>query len=429
MAVLSTSTVAGALAHTYNYENYLAPHERMMTKFWDTVQDFEDGGEPVGADRSWEIVTSDSHAATTGAEGADLPAFAAPSSIQATISAIQHMSSVAWSELLLAVGKSPGTVTKVNIIDRYVEMTTRNFYQMLNRMTLGHSTGRLAVVETTTSSSTSFVCRNPEGVLQLRVGLPVGFYDTDTGGTLQGSANTITAINFETRTCTITSASLTAGWGVYRTGTYGLGMVGLRGVADNTALVTTIYGKSRATYPSLNATVLTAGGGTQAYSEKLVRKGLNRIFFKVGVEADEIWCNQGIIGEHLNHLTGNRVFQVTGDGVPSYQIGHKDESIAFVHNGKKIPFKIESDLPARELIAIYKPWFRRHILRKPSWIGDDVGPEGSSTPVLLQVPGTTNTYATSKIAGLLAFMALGHLQPAGTCSVREIADEELAGDA
>jgi hypothetical protein len=428
MAVLSTSSVANILAHTYSEEKYLAPHERFMTKFWDTVQDFEDGGEPIGADRIWEVVTGDSHSATAGAEGADLPTFNAPSSIQCAVTALQYMASVAWTEMLLAVGKSPGLVTKMNVIDRYVEMTTRNFYQMLNRHTLTHNTARIGVVEAATTTLTTAVLRNPEHVLMFRVGLPIDFYDTDTGGSKQGASEIVSAINFETRTITFANArSLTAGWSVYRAGEYGLGMTGLRGIVDNGTLQATVFTKARATYPSLNATVLTASGGLQAYSEKLVRKALNRIFFTAGVEATEIWTNQGIISEHLNSLTGSRMFTITGDGVPSYQIGHNEEKLAFIHNGKKIPFKIESDLPDRELFAIHKPYFRRHILRKPSWIGDDVGPEGASTPMLLQAPATT-TYSTNKIAGLLAFLAMGCIQPKANAVIKEISDEELASD-
>lgn len=428
MAVLSKTTVANILAHTYSEEKYLAPHERFMTKFWDTVQDFEDGGEPVGTDRIWEVVTGDSHSAVAGAEGADLPTFNAPTSIQCLISALQYMASVAWTDLILSVAKAPGLVTKMNVIDRYVEMTTRNFYQMLNRHTLTHNTARIGVVEATTSSATTFVCRNPEHVLMFRVGLPIDFYDTDTSGSKQAASEAVQAINFETRTITIANArSLTAGWSIYRAGEYGLGMTGLMGIVDNATKQASVFGQARSSYPALNATVLTASGGTQPYSEKLVRKALNRIFYLSGVEATEIWTNRGIIGEHLNSLTGNRIFMQTGDGVPSYQTGAKEEKLGFVHAGKTIPFKVESDLPARALFAIHKPYFRRHILRKPSWIGDDTGADGASSPILMQAPATT-TYSTNKIAGLLGFLAMANVQPKANAAVVEIADEELAGD-
>lgn len=434
MAAMTTSSVANILARTYNREQYLAPHERFMTKFYNEIEDFEDGGKPLGVERRFEIVTKDSHAAAGVAESGDLPDFAAPASLQGTVNAVQVAATVAWSELLLMVGQAEGLVSGMDVISRYVKMTTRNLMSALNRQSLGHGTGRMAVVEATTSSATTFVCRNPEHVLQLREGMTIDFYDTDTSGSKQAATETISSINFETRTVTIGNArSLTAGWGVYKAKSssvseYGVVMNGLRGIADNATLAATIYGITRSSNPQVNATVLNASGGTQSYSEALVRKGINRILFSQDVEPDEIWCNQGIIGEHLNHLTGNRVYQVTGDGTPSYKIGVDESKLAFQHNGRNIPFRVDRDLPAREFITITKSLFRRHLLRKASWIGDGVGADGSVSPMLLQAPGGTNTYNLSKIAGLLFAGNFVHLQNKALCRTTEVADAELAGD-
>ena len=436
MAATSVANLPNILTRTYNRENYFAPHERALTKFYDGTEDFTDGGKPLGVERRWGIRTKDSHAAGGTAESGDLPSFNAPSVLQAAIAAIQVAASVAWSEIILSAGQGEGILSATDIIDDHVKMTTRNIMSALNRLSLGHGTGRMGVVEATTSSSTAFVCRLPEHVLQFREGMTIDFFDTDTGGSKQGATETIVSINFETRTINIVNArSLTAGWSIYKAistsvSEYGIAPMGMRGIVDNATLATAVFGITRSSNPQVNATVLTAGGGTQSYSEKLVRKGLNRIFFATGLEAEEIWTNRGVVAEHLNHLTGTRVYTVgPGDGVPSYQIGANQEQISFQHNGKKIPFKIDPDLPAREMALLTRSLFRRHVLRKTSWVGDGTGADGAGSPILMQAPGGTNTYALQKVAGMVWMGNFGHLQPKANTRITEIADEELGNDA
>ena len=119
-----------------------------------------------------------------------------------------------------------------------------------------------------------------------------------------------------------------------------------------------------------------------------------------------------------------------GENVPKYRICQNLQEIGFQHNGRFIPFKIESDLPARELFILTKNLFRRHVLRKANWIGDNIGPDGSPTAVLMQAPASAGqTYSLQKVAGMLWAGNLAHLQPKANTVINEISDEELAGDA
>jgi len=436
MAATSSANLPNLLVNTYTRPDYIVPHERAMAVFYSETDDFPDGGKPIGKGRTWGVRTKDSHAAGGTAEGSDLPAFTQPAILQLTVTAIQIAASVAWTELMLMVGSGEGVITAEDVIDDHVQMTTRNIMSALNRLTLGHGTGRMAVVETTTSSSTTFVCRNPEGILQLRENMTIDFFDTDTGGTKQGATETIVSINPRTRTVTIGNArSLTATWGVYKAlsstvSEYGVAPMGLRGWNDNATLAATVGTQARSSNPQLNAQVFTANGGTQSYSEKLVRTGINSVWFATGAQVEEIWTNQGIVSQHLNHLTGQRVFTVSpGENVPRYRIGHDEKDLCFHHNGRDIPFRVDSDLPAREMHLIVKSLYQRHVLRKPNWVGDGIGPDGSVSPVLLQAPGTAaNTYALQKVAGMLAALNYGHKMPKAGCAIKEIFDEELAGD-
>ena len=74
----TTANLANILTRTYNREEYFAPHERVMTKFYDAVEDFPDGGKPLGAERRFAIRTADSHATGGTAESGDLPTFNPP---------------------------------------------------------------------------------------------------------------------------------------------------------------------------------------------------------------------------------------------------------------------------------------------------------------------------------------------------------------
>jgi len=405
-----------------------------MAKFHASTMDWDDEP-PTGRGRTFGIRTKDAHSTGTVSEAAgSTPTLRQPEILQANIDAVQCVGVCGWTELMMSTGQGLGTLGP-DVISDHIEMTTRNVMQLLNRMSLGHGTARLAVVQDTTVAATTFIARNPEHVLQLRENMTVDWYNLDTGGSKQGITETIEEIDFETRTVTISNArSLTAGWGVYQAltsaiSTYGVAPFGLRAWADNGELTSAIGGITRSGNPGVNANVLTTAAGTQPYSEKLMRKGINRIFFACGMEPDEAWTNKGVISEHLNHLVGDRRFTLNpGENTPKYRIGYREEEIGFQTGGTFIPFKCEGDFVDRELIFIRKPLFRRHQLRAVNWIGDDSGVDGVARAVLLQLPASGGGYELSKVAIQLGMTNYGNRMPKSLCRISNVADEELAGD-
>lgn len=434
MAATLTSTFAGLLVETFSRDRVFAPFERSLAKFHEMTQEF-DNEAPLGKGRTFGIRTKDAHSVGAAAEsGGVVPTLRQPAILQANVDAVQIVAACGWSELMLSAGQGLGTLGP-DVVSDHVEMTTRNAVSAINRLSLGHGTGRLAVLEQS-ANSTSQVMRNPEGILQLRVNMLCDLYDTDSGGTKQGSSVTINAIDQATRTVTFSGAvNGTAGWGVYQAltssvSTYGVAPFGLRAWADNGTLTSAIAGLTRSSDTGVNANVIKASTGTIPYSEKLVRKGINQIYFATGLEPDVALCNKGIISEHLNHLVGDRVFMLTpGDSVPSYKIGHDEKKIGFQNGGAFIPFVVDGDFPARELVLFKKSMFRRHQLRPLNWIGDDSGVDGVAKAVLLQLPASGGSYELAKVAILLAMVNYGNRMPKTICSIQTIADEELAGDA
>jgi hypothetical protein len=434
-----TAAVANILATTYSREKYIAPHERHMTAFLDGVESFDDGGAPVGKSRKFEIVAKSGHPSGAQAEAASWPTYINGAVLNAELTAKIVNAVVSWSDLMLAVGQAGGLINALPVIDRYVQDTTNALMLNLNRLSLGTPTAYITTVQDTTDTLTTFVAANPEGVLGLREGMVIAF--DNASGTFQGATQQIVSINFETRTVTIDAArTLTAGFRVFKatvdTGVtattanteYNKGLTGLRATVSNGDFGTTYHGITRSSDPQVNATVVAPTTGTQSYSEALVRKLYNRVRFSNGEEPTEAWCNLGIVSEHLNHLTANRMYTVgTNEKVPGYGIGHDEGKLGYHFGGKFIPFKVDQDMPARELHLITKQNFRKHILREANWYGDNVGPDGSSTPQMLQLPATT-TYSAAKIACLGWMGELANVMPKANAVARKIYDAEVAGD-
>lgn len=434
MAVTASSTFAGLLVETFSRDRVFAPFERAFAKFHESTQDWPNE-EPLGKGRTFGIRTKDAHASGTVSEAnGTTPTLRQPEVVQANVDAVQVVGAVGWTEFMLSVGQGLGTLGP-DVLTDHIDMVTRNTTQCLNRMSLGHGTGRLAVVEASTTTSYTFVAALPEHLVQLRVNMTVDAYDTDTGGSKQGSTLTINDLDFETRTVTLaTNPSLTAGWGIYQAltsaiSTYGVAPFGLRAWADNGGLNSSIASITRSATPGVNANVIEPASGTLLYSEKLMRKAVNRIFFSCGLEPDEAWCNKGIVSEHLNHLVGDRIFTLTpGDSVPKYQIGHNENQIGYQNGGNFIPYKVDGDFPAREIIFLKKSMFRRHQLRPLNWIGDDSGVDGVAKAMLLQLPASGGGYELSKVAIQLAMVNYGNRMPKSICAVRGVNDEEMGGD-
>jgi hypothetical protein len=432
MAATTTSNFANFLIRVYSREKF-APFERSLTKFLDSLEDATN--EPaVGTGRRFGIRTADAHAAAAAAEGSVFPDLNQPTVLQAEVTPVSVVAAFGLSEQALVRGISDGTLNQ-SILNDHVVMTLRNLLSAVNRLTVaGHNTGRMALVDANTSSSTTFVAKLPEAAFQLRRGMQIDFFDLDSGGSKQGATETITNVNYTTRVVTIgNSRSLTADWGVYKALTssvssYGVAPQGLRGIADDGTLQGTIYGLSRSTNPALNANVLTASPSSpQSFSETLVRKAIHLIEWEADVQGTEIWCNLGIISEYLKNTIPDRRYNVSGSEIPQYKTGYNPNSIVFQYGASSIPFKVDKDYPAREFVVITKPYFRRHITKKASWVGDGTAEAGSNAPLLLQAPSTT-TYSFNKIAAMMWDGTVSHRQPRLNTRVTNVADSEGAGD-
>lgn len=433
MGATTTSNFTGLLTESYSRERVLLPFERRDAKFHSMTQEWPNQA-PLGKGKTWPIQTKDPHSAGAASESSGVvPTVRQPTILQPNVDAVQVVAATQWSEMMLSAGRGDGSIGP-DVMEMQLSATVRNAITCLNSLSLGHGTGRLAKTETTVNSADQIMA-NPEGVKQLRVNMLVDIYNADTSGAKQGNSLTINAINSDTRTVTF-SASLngTAGWGLYRAltssvTTYGTAPFGLRAWADDGSLTSAIAGLTRSSDTGINANVIKAAAGTYAYSEKLIRKAINRAVDRCGIEPDTAICNIGIVSEHINHMVQDRILSVVGDSVPSYRAGYDPEKIGIQIGGKFIKYTVDRDYPGREIVFFPKSIFRRHQLRPLNWLADDSGIDGLAKAVLMQVPASGGSYALEKVAVLLGMVNYGCLMPAAIVSVQTIADEEVCGDA
>lgn len=432
MAFLTTTGFANILTVAYNREKYIAPHERFMTPFYDSVEDFADGGKPLGRQRSFFVQTGNSHSYSYVAESGNYADYTASTGLEAYVVAKEIEATLKMSTLMQLSGQGEGMMVQSDIIDQQVKSTTQDLMTALDLFTLANDAGRIAVVDATVATSSTFTAALPQSVFMLRKNQLLDFY---TGSSVGEQGKKVGYVNYSTRLVTFASGvtlNATAGDGVYIQNSYGTGIFGLRAIVDDgTDAGTTIFGITRSTSPEVNATLINPGDGLQTYSEELVRQGCVTAKMQVGVAPDAMWCNEGVVAAHFASLTGNRVFTVgNGDsGVPKYRGGGNVDQAGVYFDGKLIPFKVDNNLPARELSLVHTPYFRRHVLKPPNWLGDNIGPEGAASPFFLQSPASSGQgYASAKIAGMNAFLNIANLQPRSCVRITGIADTLLAGD-
>lgn len=418
----TTVTLDDDLLRIYSRETLYEPCERSQTRFWDDMEEADDVA-PLGAGLFFRIIGASSHSQGNPAEGGDWSAARVRLQVQCQVTSSQIDSVAEISMKFLAASRDGGSfggdAEHTALLD-----TTKGLFSYADRLLgVGHGTGRLAVVDSNTVASDTFVCRNPERAFQLRPNQPVDFVNTDTGGTVQASS-IIESINYSTGTVVLQdTVTLTAGWGVYQADVYGNPMPnGLRSIVDDGDFATTIFGVSRASPNTfLNAFVMDNGGSLQDYSEELVRRLLDQITFSQDKIPTQLRSNMGIVNEHYRVTTPDRVFNQNGAQLPTYNSGGNHEQLSFTYGTVKITWKHDRNLPARELYALYMPGFKKHTLRKADWVK---GKNGS----VLQLKPSGETYAYSFLAAQMMDMTISCRCLNSNGKLSWIRDRSAAGD-
>jgi hypothetical protein len=268
----------------------------------------------------------------------------------------------------------------------------------------------------------NFIAANNEGVVALLEGDYIEFYTTDTGGSIFGStARKITAINRQTRSVTFDGAALdftTVNYGVYKAGSYGQLVNGLRGLNDDATFGASIHGQSRSSYPALKCQKRDLLNN--ALTEESMRQMCDDIM-RVGGAVDRIVTNVGGVNAFLTISDGDRRYQMERGKTAQRTLGYVPGDLLFSYHNGNLPIKINPNIPGGEMnFLTWKRWMK-FTTRKLGWL------EGDGGNILHLTPGS-GTYATSHIAMVCAEVNIGNTAPRWGGRIQNFIDKSVRGD-
>jgi hypothetical protein len=349
------------------------------------VELFEEADEiePEGAGYFWPFMLRSPQNIGTPAEAGNVPPIKQRTEIQGSLNAGQFVGGFEISFLLEAVGTARGTWNKGEVKKHSFD-TLRDLVKHRNRIYAGtHGTGRIATVQTTTSSLNTFVASLSTtgagfggagfGALLLRPNMLIDVYTLDVGGASVITSRKITDIAKATRTVTFdgAAASLTAGQHVYIAGSYGQTTVpnGLMGLVDDGEFLDVIHGQSRTTNPELKGLVMRNGGTLRAIDEDLLIGGGLVLRTDSDSAIDAMVMNVGQYLKYIKSVRPTRYQDLAGGRGPLRYMGGTggDETIAFFFDGRPIRRVVAEDVAPRHVYGIDLSAMRWAPIRRLGW--------------------------------------------------------------
>lgn len=183
-----------------------------------------------------------------------------------------------------------------------VKGLTTDLQNYKRRAIMGDGTGRLATLAVNTAVNTLVV----SDVRNFFIGQIIDIVLAN--GTVDTAGRTITGINYDTKTITISGAAVTtvATSFIVTTGTYNLDPVGLGKIISNTQ---TLQGLDVATYPWWVATIMGNGaapGTPIALTDQRIRSVIDRIDIVAGKKVDWLGTTHGVRASYEAYLTANK---------------------------------------------------------------------------------------------------------------------------
>ena len=408
------------LTHLYDRVNTLEPMERTKPLFWNEMKAVPNS-KPGGDGLRFLIVGAKGHGNGAPGETGDWATPHTRQQVQCTVTSAQLDSAVAVSMKYMSAAQGQGSFTGDPENDLVLEAMDSLLTWGDVLVGAGFGTGQLGTVFANVAVDNEVRCVLPEGVYQFRENQPIDFVDG--GGVVQAST-VILSINYQTQTLTLEdNVTVTAGWLIYQANTFGSSFPnGLRSIVDNGDLAASIYTKSRTTYPYLNAVVVDRNG--QDFSEDSVDLFVDQITYGQDLIPTQFRSNKGLASAYKARLVADRTFLQQPQGAPpDYQSGSaKSEDLAYLYGTQKISWKVDRNLPARELYALYMPAWGRNILREPDWVP---GPGGK--PFMLAPAAGGETYSYKLIGSLMMDINVRNTKPKAQGKMVGIKDIGSAG--
>jgi hypothetical protein len=264
-----------------------------------------------------------------------------------------------------------------NWLNFNLDETLKAFAKISNAHAYGDGSAKLATLSALANSTTQTV-NNADANRYLHDGMVVDFIDTSNGAVL-AAGKVIDNAQASSTTFTLTTAADTTASGgtciVVPTGSYNLGIMGLRGIIDDTTNAPVIFqGISRNTYPSYRASRVDAGsvGLDVAFIRRLLGAGIHVKQGELNRKALELWT----------HMAQIAAMDSLGWTLKRFEGDSKSMDLGFTtHSFEGIPFVEDVDHPKSEIKAINWSTMKKYEAKGLGW--DD-----KTGSILRQIPGT-----------------------------------------
>jgi hypothetical protein len=292
--------------------------------------------------------------------------------------------------------------------------------------------GVRAIVES--GNASTFVARQPEGVVGLRENMVIAVKDSSGAwDDLQGgaTAKNYYISNIVPSTRTVTLAAYNGSGAVSNAAdandvivqvsgdnstfqTDFTALTGLRGLVDDATLQTSVMNLSRATYPKLNSVVNSNAGVPRALEEKLMIQACHDIRIKVGKRVTDCWTGPGQAEKYVEFVAPDRRYNVSSNNSPMPMVTGYDV-LKHVHPSGSFEINISTDVIPREMFLLNWDSFFHYVSKEMDWMN-----ELAPTPV-------SGGYKASFLSYLGSVEQFGCLMPAANAVIRDLSDR-LAGD-
>lgn len=421
---LSTS---GELHEIYSTESQFEPAERRKAEFFSSLPEAK-GVILKGKHWNWRMALAYGHG--TGSPNQD-DAWSRANRRRQVEMQVNHSNFDSVIEITIEAAEraTGGDSSYSDIIADQVDEASVVLALREEMMALGPGTGQLALVNATTTNSTSFVCSLADsgvgGCVKLSEGQPIDIATAASGGTVQETTS-IASIDITSHTVTMDDAlSLTAGWSIFQRGTYGKGVPsGLDLIVDNGSITANIFNQVRAQSTKLQGFVVGAVNNIQPYSESLIDEGFLKVSMNSEMTPSYLLCNEGVALEHRLYAGRDRIFWYQNPGPMPATTGGKLTGLTYQYNDAAVPFKINKRIAPRTLYGIYQPSIQKAYLRRPDWVRTG-GAEGYPT---LSLKPAGDTYSYVLTGSILSQWAMVCDMFNSNFKVLGIRDRKLAGD-
>lgn len=311
------------------------------------------------------------------------------------------------------------------VVDR-IEDSARELASIIDRVYVGSNKGRLAIVES--DGTSNFVAAKPTGTTLLEEGMVLEAYTALTGGSVRDSfsAHTITDINHDTRTVTYISAAtqaaddrtLVAGDSIFLDGSYAQTPVSMDDIVDNGTNSADIFALTRATYPKLNAHVLSNGGVLRNVTEQLMLDACDLPRRLTGKDVTRILANSGQGRKYCEFVAADRRYPGATEGDPRYSTGYNENSLQVVAPGVSARLEINYEVKPRNIYFLAWDTFFLYEAQALDWLQGENG-------VLHLSPGS-GTHNTAYLGYMCSVENQGCTMPRANSVLSDLKDPILS---